>query len=76
MRRVGMGVRALRRRRADLAVIYMSGYGDSEGQDREPGVFLAKPFTAVQLAEALQRSLQQAPGRGASHPVEPRADLA
>jgi DNA-binding NtrC family response regulator len=73
----GVLARALRRRRPDLAVVYMSGYGDSEGPDREPGVFIAKPFTGVQLADALQRALAQvlAATAGAAG-AEPQADLA
>jgi FixJ family two-component response regulator len=67
--------RALRRRRPDLALVYMSGYGDPDGDDREPGLFLAKPFTAEQLTDAIRAALAQtrAP-REAAEP--PRADLA
>jgi two-component system cell cycle sensor histidine kinase/response regulator CckA len=70
----GVVARALRRRRPDLAVVYMSGYGDSDAQDREPGVFIAKPFSGVQLGDALHRALAQIPAPAAG--VQPQADLA
>jgi PAS domain S-box-containing protein len=70
----GVVARALRRRRPDLAVVYMSGYGDSDAQDREPGVFIAKPFTGVQLGDALHRALAQIPAPNVG--PQPQADLA
>lgn len=66
----GVLARALRRRRPDLAVLYVSGYGEQAETDREPGGFLAKPFTLVGLRDALQRALAEAPepeGDGAAH---------
>ena len=71
--------RALRRRRPDLGVLYVSGYGDPDPGDREPGVFLAKPFTAAQLSEALQTALETARSQATPPPdvaEGPRADLA
>jgi CheY-like chemotaxis protein len=53
--------RALRRRHPGVGVVYASGYGEYGGADREPGVFLPKPFTPVELQTAIQRALPQAP---------------
>ena len=49
--------RALRRRHPKVGVVYASGYGEYAGADREPGLFLAKPFTPVELQGAVQRAL-------------------
>jgi FixJ family two-component response regulator len=67
--------RALRRRRPGLAVLYVSGYGDSGPAEREPGVFLAKPFTGAQLSDALRDALSQTP-RPAALPSAQQIDLA
>ncbi len=51
--------RALRRRLPSVAIVDASGYGEHIGEDREPGLFLSKPFTPVELGEAIQRALAQ-----------------
>ena len=54
-------VKALRRRVPDLAVLYVSGYGQeaarSRGADGED-VFLAKPFSSSDLRDGLARALE------------------
>ena len=52
--------RALRRRHPKVGVVYASGYGEYTGADREPGLFLAKPFTPAELQAAIERSLAHA----------------
>ena len=54
---------ALRRRLPSVAIIYASGYGENIGEDREPGLFLSKPFTPTELGEAIQRALAQSAPR-------------
>ena len=64
--------RALRRRHARVGVVYASGYGEYMGTDGEPGLFLAKPFTPVELESAIARALEQV----APPADERQADLA
>jgi two-component system, cell cycle sensor histidine kinase and response regulator CckA len=52
----------LRRQRADLPVLYMSGYTDeillSRGVDARGTHYVAKPFSLQDLAQALRRTLE------------------
>jgi two-component system cell cycle sensor histidine kinase/response regulator CckA len=53
--------RALRRRHPAVGIIYASGYGDHPDADREPGIFLAKPFSTQELQVAVLRAIAPAP---------------
>jgi two-component system cell cycle sensor histidine kinase/response regulator CckA len=53
--------RALRRRLPTVGVVYASGYGEHIDTDREPGLFLTKPYTPAELQNAVQRALPRAP---------------
>lgn len=49
----------LRRTRADLRVLFMSGYSDAQPELGDPrAAFVAKPFRRVELIEALQPLLK------------------
>jgi PAS domain S-box-containing protein len=52
--------RALRRRQASVGIIYASGYGEHTSADHEPGIFLPKPFSTLELQLAVQRALPEA----------------
>ncbi len=55
-------VEALRRERASLGVLLFSGYLDSElGPTPADAVFMAKPFTTLDLASSLRSALDGAP---------------
>jgi two-component system cell cycle sensor histidine kinase/response regulator CckA len=53
--------RALRRRHPTVGVVYASGYGDHPDNEREPGIFLAKPFSTQELQVAVPRAIAPAP---------------
>lgn len=58
-------VQALRRRVPDLAVVYMSGYGQDalEGEDENQEMtFLHKPFAPSQLLDAVREALEHRRG--------------
>jgi PAS domain S-box-containing protein len=59
---------ALKARRADVSVIVMSGYGESEVAEKFAGQdvsgFLQKPFTAARLAEVVKKALTDRAGKG------------
>jgi PAS domain S-box-containing protein len=59
---------ALKSRRADVSVIVMSGYGESEVAEKFAGQdvsgFLQKPFTARRLAEDVKKALVNRAGKG------------
>jgi DNA-binding NtrC family response regulator len=61
-----MMVASLRKRSPDLAVVYMSGYGEeSLGLgDGEEITFLHKPFAPPQLLQAVQEALSRTSGDG------------
>ena len=56
---------ALRSRRRDLKVLFMSGYPRAREEDLTgtlaDGVVLAKPFTPRELCDAVRRVLDRAP---------------
>lgn len=60
-------VARLRSKRPDIRVLYMSGYADDEicrrGLPNESVRLLEKPFTAIQLLNAVRASLHLAPDR-------------
>jgi CheY-like chemotaxis protein len=53
--------RALRRRLPRVAIVYASGYGEQVGEEREPGLFLSKPFTPSDLARRVRELLDRRP---------------
>src|SRR3546814_3482192 len=59
-------VRAMRARRPDLPVLFMSGYAEEQlrqSLDIDDVAFLPKPFSVAQLAEAVSATLDDAAHR-------------
>ena len=68
---------ALRRRHPSVGLVYASADQEYTGADRDPGCFLSKPFTAVDLGDAVQGALSLATTRVArSRALPPEADRA
>ena len=62
-------IRELRRRRPDIAVLFVTGYvGEGEGDDLVGSALLRKPFTVAALASAVAGALAGAPS--GSRPIE------
>ena len=62
-------VRAMRAKRPDLPVLFMSGYAEEQLRqsiDIDDVAFLPKPFSVAQLAEATSAALDEAAHRGSN----------
>ncbi len=68
--------RELRRLRADLPIVLVSGYPDLESEPcfatDKPFAFLQKPFSIAQIDDVLRRAIEA--GNRSGHPRSPSSD--